>query len=682
MEPTPENLNRLGGELSPYLLQHAANPVHWQPWDDTALSQARQLDRPVLLSIGYSACHWCHVMAHESFEDAETARLMNESFVCIKVDREERPDLDQLYQGAYALMNGRGGGWPLTVFLAPDTLLPFFAGTYYPREQRLGMPAFGDVLRHIARLYHTHRHEVAGHVQSVADACRRMYALEAARPSLDLAPLQAALASSARHFDATHGGFGGAPKFPMPAHLDLLLQAAAGAAPGVGDEVVQRALHTLDQMASAGLWDHLGGGFFRYSVDARWEIPHFEKMLYDNAGLLAVYSDAWLITRKPLYARVARGIVAWLAREMTDAGGGFYAALDADDSEGVEGGAYAWTREEVREVLGNDQDYSLFAASYGLEQAPNFEGRWHLRAVGETSDERLQTCRERLLAHRSATRKLPLDDKVLTAWNGQAIQGLARAARTFGEPGWLQCAEHAMDFLRTTLCTDGVLMRTYRAGQVRYPGYLDDHAMMLAACLELLQCRYRATDLAFAMQLADTLLARFQDSEAGGFYFTAGDQRGLPLRPRSFMDEAQPSGNGVAARGLLRLGLLLGRTDYLEAVERTLQAGWQHLRQGESLATASLLSALGEHLRPFPVVVVRGAGAELERWRAVIAGRYQPGCMTVAIPADAADLPGALAERQARADATVAYLCVDQACRPPCTSLEALLASLDELQAP
>lgn len=624
-------------------------------------------------------------MAHESFEDKETARLMNESFVCIKVDREERPDLDQIYQGAYALMNGRGGGWPLTVFLAPGTLMPFFAGTYYPRERRFGMPAFSDVLRHVARLYHAHRPEVAGHVQSVTEACRRMYTVDvqsAARPELSIAPLQAALLSSKRHFDTEHGGFGGAPKFPMPAHLDLLLQASAGTVAEARDEVMRHALYTLDRMSRGGLYDHLGGGFFRYSVDARWEIPHFEKMLYDNAGLLSVYSDAWLITRQPRYARVVYDTVGWLKREMTDAAGGFYSSLDADDADGVEGGVYTWTREEVQKILA-DEDYNLFAACYGLNESPNCEERWHLREVCDVqakgSAERLEACRQRLLVYRASTRKPPLDDKILTAWNGQAIQGLARAARAFGEPAWLQAAERAMDFLRETLCPGGMLMRAYYKGQVRYAGYLDDYAMTLAACLELLQCRFRAADLAFAVQLADSLLERFQDMEAGGFYFTAGSDESLPLRPRSFMDEAQPAGNGVAARGLVRLGCLLGRTDYLAAAERTLQASWAHLRQAESLATASLLAALGELLQPFPTVVVRGEGDELERWRAVLTSRYQPYGMIVAIPSGAEGLPGALAERKAGPGKVTAYLCIDQVCRAPYTRLEELLESLDDL---
>ena len=683
MQSIPE-ANCLGGELSPYLLQHATNPVHWQPWSPAVLTAACTMHRPVLLSIGYSACHWCHVMAHESFMDEATARLMNAAFVCIKVDREERPDLDHIYQGAYALMNGRGGGWPLTVFLMPDTQLPFFTGTYYPVESRFGMPAFKDVLQHISRLYRMHHAELLQQTESVASACRSLYAVPVAAPrELHLQPLHQALARSAEHFDARHGGFGGAPKFPMPAQLELLLQQGRGAP-------ADQALHTLQQMARGGLYDHLGGGFFRYSVDAAWEIPHFEKMLYDNAALLALYSDAWLLSRTPLFATVVRDTVGWLQRELQDAAGGFHAAQDADDDNGVEGGSYVWTREAVAALLG-EQEYALFAACYGLDKAANFADQWHLRLLRtpeqaatavefpvEQATTVLADCRARLLAQRQQ-RSLPQDDKVLAAWNGQMIQGLARAARIFAEPQWLAAAWQAMDFIRMQMCSAGVVMRSYRQGQLGHAGYLDDHASLLAACLELLQCHYRAVDVEFAVQLADRLLEHFQDADAGGFFLTAADHERLPFRPRSFMDDAQPAANGVAIRSLVRLGTLLGRPDYLHAADRALQAAWGTLQRGELLASAGLLAALGDYLQPLATVVIRGTAAELEHWQTTLAAEYRPQLMTVAIPNTVEGLPAALAAHTPRPEGPVAYCCAGLQCRPPCTELAALQQELAAL---
>ncbi|HAO33573.1 MAG TPA: thioredoxin domain-containing protein [Candidatus Competibacter sp.] len=691
MSETPPR-NRLSDETSPYLRQHARNPVAWQPWDDQALEQARREGKPILLSIGYSACHWCHVMAHESFEDEATARVMNELFVNIKVDREERPDLDKIYQTAFHLLQRRAGGWPLTMFLTHDDQTPFVGGTYFPKTARYGMPAFVDILHRISAHYRQHRDELRAQNQALRDALR----MEGDAPgsgtgaSLTDAPLRAARQQLLGSFDPVHGGFGGAPKFPHPTHLERLLRHwAASLARGQADaQAGSAALFTLHQMALGGVYDQLGGGFYRYSVDGEWQIPHFEKMLYDNGPLLALYAQAWRATREPLFRRIAEETGEWAIREMQAPEGGYHATLDAD-SEGEEGKFYLWSREQVQAVLGADE-YAAFAARYGLDQPPNFEQHaWHLRmtdalakplpaaseAETAAADDRLNAARRKLLERRGQRIWPGRDEKILTAWNGLMIRGMAIAGRHLDRADFVTSAERALDFIRSTLWRDSRLLAVHMAGQSRLNAYLDDHAFLIDGILELLQCRWREGDLDFALALADVLLDHFEDREAGGFFFTSSDHERLILRPKAAHDDAVPSGNGVAAQVLLKLGHLTGRTAYLDAAERVLRWAWPLLEQMPASCSA-VLAGLEDYLEPGQTVVLRGEGAALDAWRARCAAPYAPNRLTLAIPPDAA-LPGLLAERRAGASPVIAYVCAGLHCLAPIAVLDDLERALE-----
>jgi uncharacterized protein YyaL (SSP411 family) len=651
--------NRLTTESSPYLRQHADNPVDWWPWCDEALALARAQEKPILLSIGYSACHWCHVMAHESFEDAATAALMNELFVCIKVDREERPDLDRIYQLAHQALTRRGGGWPLTVFLTPDDHLPFYAGTYFPRAPRYGMPPFAQVLREVRRWWDERRGEVRAQNSALAEFLADQGRGEFAADALDDAPIRAATERIAASFDSEFGGHRGAPKFPHCTEMELLLDLRE-------PEQVE---FTLARMADGGIHDQIGGGFARYSVDERWEIPHFEKMLYDNAQLLPLYADRGR-------ADVAHGIIAWLLREMTAASGGFYAALDAD-SEHEEGKFYVWQRDEVRALL-NADEFAVAERHYGFGRPPNFEGKaWNpvaamtpgdvagqLGIAVEAARTHVSRARQKLFAAREKRVRPGLDDKIITAWNALAISGIARTARMLRAPPLLGLAENALDNVYAAAWRDGRLYAKADADAPRFPGYLDDYALLLDALIDMLQCRWSERDLAWAIVLAEALIERFKDRESGGFFFTAHDHERLIQRPKPFTDEALPSGNGVATRALLRLGHLVGETRYLDAAESALRAGFSSLRQ-MPLACCAMLRALNDFLHPRTHVVVRFDGeTEESSWRAAIVDRANRRCDVYFIPRDAGKLPGTLAA-QTHGAGGVAYVCRGMRCEPP-----------------
>jgi uncharacterized protein YyaL (SSP411 family) len=685
--------NRLATEPSLYLRQHADNPVDWQPWDDAALAAARAEGKPILLSIGYSACHWCHVMAHESFEDEATAALMNASYVNIKVDREERPDLDRIYQLAHQALTGRGGGWPLTVFIDPADLLPFFAGTYFPRQARYGMPAFADVLRQVRAWYDAHPDERRQQNGRLADWLQAQSSGAAATDlPVDAGPLQRALASWQADFDEVYGGHRGAPKFPHAGELQLLLDEAADPLGDAAMAPTAAAMvdKTLHGMAEGGLQDLLGGGFFRYSVDERWEIPHFEKMLYDNAQLLPLYARAARQLDQPAFAQVARDIADWLQQAMQLPDGGYASALDAD-SEGEEGRYYLWTPVAVEAALAAD-DYAVAAMHFGLDAAANVEDRaWHLRqalpadAVAATLGishatvaERLQRGRATLLSVRTQRTPPARDDKLLTTSNALAMAGLARAARLLDDDALLDQADALREALHRHAWRDGRLYAVAHAGVASVPGFLDDHAFLLDALLELLASRWRDADLHWAVTLAEALLQRFADTEHGGFLFTPHDHESLPQRPKSFTDDATPAGNAVAARALLRLGHLLGETRYLDAAEATLRAGGEALARYPQ-ACATLLGAWREWLRPMPQVVVRCAPAAMPAWREALQVAAPESMGSWLIPDDADALPGVLAERRMRGDG-VAWLCEGLSCRAPLDSPAALRATLQALR--
>jgi uncharacterized protein YyaL (SSP411 family) len=669
--------NHLAEETSPYLLQHAENPVDWYPWGDAALSRAKQENKPILLSIGYSACHWCHVMAHESFEDPGTAALMNELFINIKVDREERPDLDKIYQLAQQMLTHGSGGWPLTMFLTPKEQ-PFFGGTYFPKEPRHGMPAFRDLLRRVADYYREQNAEIEMQNQQLTAAFAAMTPPPAPDAALDDAPLAQGRAALERSFDATFGGFTGAPKFPHPNSIERCMRhwyaAAAGPTPDL--KALYMASLTLTRMAEGGLYDQLGGGFARYSVDGAWMIPHFEKMLYDNAQLLCEYSRAHLATGEALFAKVAHETADWVLRDMRSPEGAFYSSLDAD-SQGHEGKFYVWTPGEVQ-VLLTPPEYAAFSRRFGLDRAANFEGEWHLHAYRSLDDiaaeikgtplgvaALIDSSRGKLLQARNLRIWPARDEKILTAWNALMIKGLAIAARVLNRPDLAAAASTAVDFLRHHLWRDGRLLATYKDGRAHLPAYLDDYAFLADALVELLQTRWRGADLEFARQLTEVLLDQFEDPEHGGFFFTAREHEKLIHRSKTFADESLPAGNGIAAGVLCRLGYLLGETRYLDSAARTLQAAWTAMQEYPQ-AHMSLLNGLEDFLPSMQVLVIRGEAAGATQWARELGTLYAPTRMIFAIPTGE-ELPPALAEKRAGA-ATVAYLCSGMTCSAPLTN--------------
>jgi uncharacterized protein len=668
VDPMP---NRLAQQTSPYLQQHADNPVDWHPWGEDALRLARAQNRPILLSVGYSACHWCHVMAHESFEDPDIAAIMNRNFVNIKVDREERPDIDQIYQTAHQMLTQRAGGWPLTMFLTPDQR-PFFGGTYFPKSPRYSLPGFGDLLERVAAAYREQGQAIAAQNAELVSLLENTVPQPpASAPLLDAGPISAAVAELKRIFDPVDGGLGGAPKFPHPAELELALSRGV-----VEDDepARQMALFTLRKMAEGGIYDQLGGGFCRYSVDQRWMIPHFEKMLYDNGPLLRLYTDAWLVTGEPMFRHVAQCTAGWVMREMQSLEGGYYSSLDAD-SDRAEGKYYVWTREEVARLL-DENEYAVASAHFGLSRAPNFEGEhWHLyvaQPIDEVAamlgisltaaEDMAASARAKLFSARELRTRPGRDEKVLTSWNALMIQGMARAGRVFGREDWIESAHRALDFLRVKLWRDGRLLATYKDGRAHLNAYLDDHAFLLAALLESMQAGYRAEDFRFATELADALLEQFEDCSNGGFFFTGRDHEPLILRPKPGPDSAMPSGNGVAALSLQRLAHLVGEPRYLEAGERTLRLFFAQM-QRHSSAFATLCTALAEHLRAPTIVVLRGRAAEVARWQARLAQRYVPSTLVLPLADGIGGLPEVL-DKPAHPGVN-AWVCRGVECLPP-----------------
>jgi len=676
-------MNRLAAATSPYLRQHAGNPVDWHEWGDEALALARTLDRPILLSVGYSACHWCHVMAHESFEDPDVARAMNAGFVNVKVDREERPDLDRIYQTAHALLTRRPGGWPLTMFLTPGGT-PYFGGTYFPKRGRHGLPGFLELLPRVAAAYREQGPAIAGQGEQLANAMRALEPGEGG--ALPRGAEAEALAGMKRTFDPHWGGFGEAPKFPHTYELDFCLRAHARTGDPGALAIVTT---TLDRMAEGGIHDHVRGGFCRYSVDAEWTIPHFEKMLYDNGPLLALYADAALVTGDGRYREVARGIVEWMASEMRADDGALYSSLDAD-SEGEEGKFYVWTPDEVKAALAPDE-WALARRHFGLDGPPNVEGRaWHLRVARPLDDvalelgigldgaeARLRTAQARLLEARARRVRPGLDDKVLTSWNALAIAGLLRAGRALGEPGWIDMAEAALGALRRTVWRDGRLHATRRGGEPALPACLDDYAFVLAALVEMMQTRFRAADYAWAVELADALVERFEDRERGGFWFTAHDHEKLFHRTMPGHDNATPSGNGVAARALVALGHLSNEPRYVEAAERAVRRFGPSV--GESPAGyATLLGAAHDLDHPPSIVIVAGPAGddagddEAARWVESLQRVYRPSVQVYRPPRR--DAPAPLVKGTPPATGARAWVCHAMTCLPPVDDLAHLEA--------
>jgi uncharacterized protein len=675
--------NRLAGETSPYLLQHADNPVDWYPWGPEAMERARVEDKPILLSVGYAACHWCHVMAHESFEDPETAALMNEHFVSVKVDREERPDVDAIYMSAVQAMTGQGG-WPMTVVLTPDGE-PFFAGTYFPSTDRLGMPSFRKVLLAVAEAWRDRRDDARQQGRQVAHhVAAQTGAIAGVAGRLDEDVLRRALEGIAQGFDPEWGGFASAPKFPQPMTLEFLLRCHLRGWPGALD-MVRR---TLDRMAAGGIFDQLGGGFHRYSTDRRWLVPHFEKMLYDNAQLVRLYARTWQVTGEERYREVVRRTAGYLLRDLRHPDGGFFSSQDAD-SEGVEGKFFVWSFQELSEVGGE-----LVANWFGASPAGNWEGVNVLwtplppEAVAERAgvavadlEQAVLRGRAELFEHRETRRVHPAtDDKVLAAWNGLAIAALAEAGRVLPEPAYVEAAAAGAEFVLGTMrAPGGRLCRAWRDGRLSGPGYLDDYACMAEASLTLYETTFEPRWLREAVDLADGILELFADP-GGGFFQTGSDAERLVVRPKELFDNAVPAGSSMAADVLLRLGRLLGEERYEAAGLGALESVRELLARaptgfGHALGAADFALA---RVREVAIVGEPAAGDTAALLAEVRRG-YRPNqVVALAAPGDREALAAVplLVGRPIQNGHATAYVCEHFACQQPVTEPEALAAQL------
>jgi uncharacterized protein YyaL (SSP411 family) len=668
--PESSHLNRLAQATSPYLLQHKHNPVDWWQWGPEALAEAKRSNRPILLSVGYAACHWCHVMAHESFEDEQTAKVMNELFVNIKVDREERPDIDQIYMNALHLL-GEQGGWPLTMFLTPSAE-PVWGGTYFPKESKFGRPAFTDILREVSRLFRDEPNKIE---QNRAALLARL--AEKARPegkvTIGLKELDSVAKQIGNAFDTVHGGLRGAPKFPQPAILEMLWRAGLRSGDARFFETVE---HTLERMSEGGIYDHLGGGFSRYSVDEKWLVPHFEKMLYDNAQLLELLALAYQRSGHALFAARARETVEWLKREMTTPEGGFCASLDAD-SEGEEGKFYVWSKNEIIELIGPEAG-GFFMRFYDVSDAGNFEGHTILNRSNapprSAADEaRLKQLRNILLEARAARVRPGLDDKVLADWNGLTIAALVNAGIILDEPSWLDMARRAFDFIAASMTRGDRLGHSWREGQLLFPGLASDFAAMIRAALALFEATGARHYLDQAVAWQQAFDAHYADPETGGYYWSADDADDLLMRPHSTADDATPNPNSVAAQNLIRLAVLAGDDKWRTQADRLLE-GLLPIAGRNMFSHVALLNALELRLRGAEIVCT---GPEAERF-AHAALKLPFVDRIVLRAASSADLPAShpAQEKLKATSASAAFVCVGERCSLPVTEAAAIVPAV------
>jgi uncharacterized protein len=662
--------NRLGGETSPYLLQHKENPVDWYPWGKEALGRARAEDRPILLSIGYSACHWCHVMERESFEDPATAEIMNRGFVCIKVDREERPDLDSIYMAAVQQLTG-SGGWPMTVFLTPN-LRPFYGGTYFPPRPRYGMPGFVEVIKAVQDAYGNRRADVERSAAQLTDSISGGLAGKRGG-SLDRGILDEAVRVLGQAFEPVEGGFGGAPKFPQAMALDFLLRQHAA---GAGDAVLQMVERSLTRMAHGGIHDQLGGGFHRYATDGEWLVPHFEKMLYDQALLAPAYLHAYQLTSAEGHLMACTRTIDYVLRDLTSPEGGFYSAEDAD-SEGEEGLFYTWTHAELAEVCG--ADIELVAATFGASPAGNWEGRNILHVVAgreevtarlglslEEYQRRLGEARRRLLEAREKRPRPARDEKVLTAWNGLMLAAVAEAAAVLDRPDYLEAAQRNAGLLLDNVLVDGRVMRSYRDGQARINGYLEDYACLAHGLLSLYQADFDPRWFSAAEEIVEVMVRRFRDPDGGIFYSTSDDHESLLYRPKDFDDNAVPAGNSVAAEVLLTLSLLTGEDRHRAITEEMLETLGAAMAS-HPLFFGRLLSVLSTHMgNPIEVALVTAEAAVAAEFLSALRAPYLPNKVVASGP-EGSTVPPLLQGRSAQGAEAALYVCRNFACERPVT---------------
>ena len=676
IEPAPHpaghtHTNRLSKEKSPYLLQHQHNPVDWYSWGSEAFGKAKAEDKPIFLSIGYSTCHWCHVMERESFENEKVAEYINQHFVCIKVDREERPDVDKIYMTAVQAMTGQGG-WPLNIFLTPE-LKPFYGGTYFPPENKFGRPSFLQLLHHIQELWTTRRADLMG---AAGDLHGKLASITERGTNAHLALSPKLLQKAARQFkdeyDSTHGGFGGAPKFPRPSQPAFLLAHATRQ----GDQdAIKMVLHTCERMAAGGMYDQLGGGFSRYSVDAQWLVPHFEKMLYDNAQLVNLYLDAYLVSKDRKYADVAAEIIRYVLRDMTHPGGGFYSAEDAD-SEGKEGKFYCWTKAELKDLL-TPPEFEAAVRYFGITEKGNFIDHSDPNPLpnqnvlsivhpklSESEQRELAGARKKMFEKRSHRVRPHLDDKVLASWNGLMLGALARASVVLNEPTFKSAAERNLAFLRAKLWEEKTktLYHRWRDGERDHVQLLDAYSNMLSGTLGLYEATLAPAHLEFALALAESMIARFYDAKEGGFWQSAADSPDLILRVKEDYDGAEPSGNSVAVLALLKLAAIADRHDFKEAAEKTLRLMGDRI-ENVPQAVPYLLSALDFWLEePKRVVIASAVGASVDELLRAAHSVFQPNKVVLGIRGPVEPFAKTLPPKDGQ---PTVYLCTGTACQPP-----------------
>ena len=681
-----KHTNRLSRETSPYLLQHAHNPVDWYPWGDEAFEKAKSENKPILLSIGYSACHWCHVMEHESFENEKIAALMNELFVNIKVDREERPDLDEIYMNAVQMLTGRGG-WPMTMFLTPDRK-PFYGGTYFPPEDRQGMPGFPRILMGVSQAYRERPEDVQKSVSQILTALQRMAESQETSKNLSPAVVAAGAENIARAYDSDNGGLGQAPKFPNAGVYELFLRHYSHSK---NERFLEMVIHTLTKMGQGGIYDHLGGGFHRYSVDAKWLVPHFEKMLYDNAQLVRIYANAYTISREPLFRSIVEETVGYLFREMLDPKGGFYSTQDAD-SEGEEGKFFVWTAEEINRVIGESEG-EIFCRMYDVGEPGNFEGKSILHPI-LTVDQAgklfrkeprdieaiVARAKEKLFAEREKRVKPFRDEKIITAWNGLMLSGLAEAIKLSENPAWIDAAARTVEFIFSDMVRGGLLLHTHKDGQSKLLGYLDDYAFLAVGLLDLYEAVLDRTYLDRAIQLTDVLLREFWDERDGGFFFTGKSHEPLISRAKPVFDASIPSGNAMATQLLLRLHHLTGDDRYRTPAEKILRSYYDAM-ESQPFGFAHMLCVLDFYLQGAKEIVIVGNLAEsgVKELIAQVNATYLPNkVLQLARPGTALAAISPLLQGKSQVDGKpTAYVCQNFTCSPPVTSRNELQVLLE-----